>query len=621
VETVDAALATEMRWWRRDRRSAALRFELLRLAVEASVPLTVFVGVLVVTGAVASLALSIAVAGVVADVPPAVAEGSGSAAADALARSVLVVGVLFVLRQATAPLLEPVADHLGLRVRSIVFCRTFDAMLRPATVAHLEDPELKDLVARAASPGPYGPRTAVRGLIGQWAARIGSVAGFVLVFDFHLWSGLLLAVAVVHAIRRLRLVHLELVRLQHNQTQTMRRAEYLRDLLSTPEPAKEIRIFGLHVWLVGRFDEEWAAAMRTVWARRQTAGRDALVGLLPVLLAAAVIAFVAGREVVAGDLGVEGLVRLAQGLVLACTAAGVTNHDSWVELGASAIDSMLELEGAVDEERLMLPGTDAAPRPTMEIRFEGVGFAYQEGAEPVFSNLDLLIRVGESLAIVGVNGSGKTTLLKLLARLYDPTSGRITVDGVDLRTFDPTGWQQQVAAIFQDFVRYPWTAEENITLGASVERSELESAAVKAGADTVASSLEEGWATVLSRECGGTDLSGGQWQRIALARALLASHRGAPILVLDEPTAHLDVRQESAFYDRFLSVTEGLTAIVISHRFSTVRRADRVVVLDQGRVVEDGTHADLVDLGGRYAAMFAAQADRFDEPSIGSPDA
>jgi ATP-binding cassette subfamily B protein len=217
--------------------------------------------------------------------------------------------------------------------------------------------------------------------------------------------------------------------------------------------------------------------------------------------------------------------------------------------------------------------------------------------------------------VVGGNGAGKTTLVKLLARLYEPTGGRITVDGVDLRDLDPVAWQRRVAAIFQDFVPYKLTAADNVAFGAlHVPRTpeRLDRAAAAAGAAGVVARLPHGWDTVLSRQFeGGTDLSGGEWQRLALARAVYAVHAGAGVLVLDEPTAALDVRGEAEVYDRFLELTRGLTTIVVSHRFSTVRRADRIVVIEGGRVVEDGSHDDLVAAGGRYAVMYELQAARF----------
>jgi ATP-binding cassette subfamily B protein len=233
----------------------------------------------------------------------------------------------------------------------------------------------------------------------------------------------------------------------------------------------------------------------------------------------------------------------------------------------------------------------------------------------VFDRLDLLIPTGSSTAIVGLNGAGKTTLVKLLARLHDPTGGRIRVDGTDLSALDPVAWQRRVAVVFQDFARYPASAADNVGFGAIEHRSDpasLDGAAGRAGIGPLLRSLPAGWDTILSRRyAGGVDLSGGQWQRVALARALMAVEHGARLLVLDEPTAWLDARGEAEFFERFLDITAGLTTVIISHRFSTVRRADRICVLDGGRVTEEGSHDELVAAGQAYAAMFASQAARF----------
>ncbi|GHJ41646.1 ABC transporter ATP-binding protein [Streptomyces sp. TS71-3] len=260
------------------------------------------------------------------------------------------------------------------------------------------------------------------------------------------------------------------------------------------------------------------------------------------------------------------------------------------------------------------PARDTAGLPRQGIRFESVGFRYPGGGHDVLAGLDLELPAGSSLALVGVNGAGKTTLVTLLARLREPTAGRITVDGTDLASLDPADWQRQLAVVFQDFTRYPFTAAENVSLALHEppDRQALERAAERAGAAELVAALPHGWETVLSPHyTDGTDLSGGQWQRLALTRALYAVERGARVLVLDEPTAQLDVRAEAAFYDRFLEITGGTTAIVISHRFSTVRRADRIAVLDGGLITELGSHEELLDRGGQYAELFRAQAARF----------
>ena len=243
--------------------------------------------------------------------------------------------------------------------------------------------------------------------------------------------------------------------------------------------------------------------------------------------------------------------------------------------------------------------------PVREIRFRDLTFAYP-GAAPILDHFDLSIPAGSSLAIVGQNGAGKTTLAKLLCRLYDPQSGAIEIDGVDLRELSLESWRERVTAVFQDFTRFELPLRDNVAPTGAPDHIVLDALAA-AGAANLA---ELG--TVLSRGYdGGTDLSGGQWQRVALARALCAIALGARVVLLDEPTAQLDVRGEAEIFDRILSATENSTTILISHRFSTVRHADRICVLEKGRVIELGTHDELMALNGRYRTMFDLQAQRF----------
>jgi ABC-type multidrug transport system fused ATPase/permease subunit len=252
-------------------------------------------------------------------------------------------------------------------------------------------------------------------------------------------------------------------------------------------------------------------------------------------------------------------------------------------------------------------GTGSADgMPAREIRFRDVRFGYPGTDGPVLNHLDLTIPAGSSLAIVGQNGAGKTTLAKLLCRLYDPQAGAIEVDGLDLRRLDLKGWRSRVTAVFQDFVRFELSLRDNVAPAGAPDET-IRAALVEAGAAGLAD-LD----TVLNRGYqGGTDLSGGQWQRVALARALCAVRLGAGLVLLDEPTAQLDVRGEAEIFDRLLAATRHTTTILISHRFSTVRHADRICVLEGGRVVELGTHDRLMAARGRYQTMFDLQASRF----------
>jgi ABC-type multidrug transport system fused ATPase/permease subunit len=245
--------------------------------------------------------------------------------------------------------------------------------------------------------------------------------------------------------------------------------------------------------------------------------------------------------------------------------------------------------------------------PASEVRFRNVTFAYPAGGESaVLHGFDLTIPAGTSIAIVGQNGAGKTTLAKLLCRLYDPQQGSIEVDGVDLRALDLDSWRRRVTAVFQDFIRFELPLRDNVAPQGAPD-DVIRAALRQAGAADLAdldTPLAKGYE-------GGTDLSGGQWQRVALARALCAVEMGAGVVLLDEPTAQLDVRGEAEIFQRILTATRGCTTILVSHRFSTVRHADRICVLDAGRVVELGSHEELMALGGRYRRMFDLQAERF----------
>jgi len=352
--------------------------------------------------------------------------------------------------------------------------------------------------------------------------------------------------------------------------------------------------------------------------------------LLAVVLAAnALVLLLAARSALQGTLGIGPLTVLVQGLFGIALLAD-QEGDIFIENGAVPAPDILALERSAKRLPAIAGATTAVGHPARDIRFEQVRFTYPGRAASVFAGLDLRIEAGRSLAIVGLNGAGKTTLIKLLAGLEVPQRGRITIDGIDLADLDPTSWRQALAAIFQDFVHYELPARDNIGFGAvealrAADADErIATAAGRAGADAILAGLPDGLATPLSRRfSGGVDLSGGQWQRIALARAMAAVEAGARVLILDEPTAHLDVRAEAELYDRFLDLTQGLTTIVISHRFSTVRRADRIVVLDGGRISEDGSHDNLVAAGGQYAGLFRKQAMRYADtsPEHGGGDA
>jgi ATP-binding cassette subfamily B protein len=282
---------------------------------------------------------------------------------------------------------------------------------------------------------------------------------------------------------------------------------------------------------------------------------------------------------------------------------------SWaLDSAAPPVAAVLRLANEMAPAGALAAGDrPATGMPAREIRFRNVAFAYP-GGSPVLAGFDLTVSAGTSLAIVGQNGAGKTTIAKLLCRLYDPQEGSIEVDGVDLRSIEVDAWRSRVTAVFQDFIRFELPLRDNVApTGAPDDKVR------QALADAGASRLAE-LDTILSRAYpGGTDFSGGQWQRVALARALCAVRMGAGLVLLDEPTAQLDVRGEAEIFDRILAATRHATTILISHRFSTVRHADQICVLEHGKVVELGTHDELMALGGRYRTMFDLQASRFGE--------
>jgi ATP-binding cassette subfamily B protein len=381
---------------------------------------------------------------------------------------------------------------------------------------------------------------------------------------------------------------------------------------------KESRIFGLGAWAIDRAQQQLLRMSRPKWSagRRSVLEQWQIVAVVaPPLVAAFVLVVWQG----AGSIARIG------------TVAGVLGA-SWAILNLLGFAEALEIEGAIPgnsafralRSELATEVTGDVPPATLQpgscaplVQFEAVSFTYPGTADRVLDGLDLEIRPGELLAIVGLNGAGKSTLIKLLAGLYRPSAGRITVDGVDLTSLSLDGWRGRLSVVFQDFVKYQLSAFENVTLGHAAvpaDRSAAEAAATDAGLDRTLARLPLGWETPLARtRRDGVDLSGGQWQQVVLARALYALRCGARLLVLDEPTAHLDVRSEFEVFQRLADRKEQASVVLISHRLSTVRLADRIVLLDGGRIAECGTHAQLMGQGGFYAELFTTQARRFQQ--------
>ena len=532
-----------------------------------------------------------------------------------------VLSGLLLAQQLLVPVRAALAYRVTREIDGQVRARVAAAANRPPSVAALEDPEVLDRLVLAGGDTdkvswhvtPGGGLVAFVTMGGRYLQGLGAA---VLVAQVSVPLAVVLATTVVLIRRQCRTwTRVRILAIRRGLTNG-RAGRYTSNLASTPPTAKEARLFGLLDWLLERHQGEWAAvtATRTVpgwWCTRR------MVALLlasgPVLVGAF---YVLGRWGLDGRIDARSLTIALQAAIALGNLLDLREEVFQVDFGMDAFDELRRLEA-----ELGAPGTVAAGAvpagdlPTRSIRFSGVGFAYP-GGRRVFDGLDLTIPAGSSLAVVGANGAGKTTLVKLLGRLYEPDAGAILVDGIPLAELDLASWRCRLAVIFQDFVRYQLTVAENVGFGGLDrlgERAALAAAAIKAGASTVVERLPAGWDTPLGRQYkDGAELSGGEWQRVALARALFAVEAGAGVLVLDEPTANLDVRAEAELFDRFLDLTRGLTTILISHRFSTVRRADRICVLEHGRVVELGSHDDLLAARGRYAELFGLQAARFD---------
>jgi ATP-binding cassette subfamily B protein len=402
-----------------------------------------------------------------------------------------------------------------------------------------------------------------------------------------------------------------------------RRAAYLRSVLTGRAAAKEIRLFGLLDWLRDSYVATWQRTMAAVSRNRAHRLRGTMPPLALVMAVTAGMFALLTWDVWSGRIQAAVLVTTVQG-ILALSAFGPQGDNQSSMTRTSATLAQLanyrsELGLPFFPESTVVGPAGSGEGDAVVIRLTDVTFGYPGAAGPVLEHLNLVIPAGQSVAIVGLNGAGKSTLIKLLCGLYVPDSGTVHIDGLDPARDRQV--RQRIAVIFQDFIRYHISARANVEAGAGwhpLDSGMLERLAAEAGLDHVLAGLERGWDTVLSAEYdGGTDLSGGQWQRFALARALAGVSRGAGLLVLDEPTSALDVRAEVALFERLLELDHPVTTILVSHRLSSVRHADRVVVLgcdvDGGaRVMEDGTHTDLLAADGRYAHMFRLQAARFE---------
>ncbi len=490
---------------------------------------------------------------------------------------------------------------------------TSERLLRHAArldLRHFEDAQFYDQLERARRQ-TTGRIQLLSQLLGQAQDALTALTLGVGMVALAPWLIGLLAVALVPAFLGEAHFNGLSYSVMHARTPARRELDYLRYLGASDRAAKEVKIFGLSGFITRRYrtlaDEIYEANRHVATRRASWGSLWAAVGTAGYYAAYAVIVYRTATGVFSvGDLTfLAGSFRRLRRLL-----EGMLTRFSDIADRALYLEDLFAFFAL--EPQVVSPSADPAPFPVPireGFRLEGVGFRYPGTERWVLRDLTLTIRAGETVALVGANGAGKTTLTKLLTRLYDPTEGRLLLDGRDLRHYDLDDLRRHVGVIFQDFVRYHMTAGDNLATGrieAAGEEAALRRAAEQSLASEVIAGLPGGYDQMLGRRfAGGVELSGGQWQKVALGRAYL---RDAQLLVLDEPTAALDARAEHAVFERFADLTQGTTAVLISHRFSTVRMADRILVLDGGQLVEEGSHEALVARGGRYAELFALQA-------------
>lgn len=550
-----------------------------------------------------------------------VLHGAPPAAALALLGAVILAGRL--AQVVSTPVIYLVAQRIDTARRSALT----ELGATSADIALLEQPRTRELfrVARAdpefwAERTPGQGATAQLGLLVSW---VGVLAAAAVLARFAWWLVPLVIAPAILSRSVWRRQFMEHIEIERDGALAGIAADDWRQLAVGAKDGKESRTFGLQDWAVDRWRERTTQMLAPKWAAgvRSAVDQWKIAALVAPPLTAAFCLIVWQAASPGGNVA----------------AAAAVLGAGWSVINLLGFSDALEIEGAVpgclayEELRAELtpakratPASDrpAPPAPAPApgaplVRFEDVSFAYPASGRSVLSGLDLEVRPGELLAVVGLNGAGKSTLIKLLAGLYAPTAGRVIVDGVDLTRIDPGHWRSRISIVFQDFVRYQLSVLDNVALGYAAvpaDRNRVAQAAAESGLDRIVAAKARGWDTPLTRSrAGGTDLSGGEWQQIVLTRAMYALRSGARLLVLDEPTAHLDVKSEFEVFHRLAEHKRHAGVVLISHRLSTVRLADRIVLLDGGRIAESGSHAQLMALDGLYTQLFTTQARRFNQ--------
>ena len=523
------------------------------------------------------------------------------------------VGGMFVLVQVLSPLHLMVSQNLGSKMAAYLYDRLTVACTEPQGMAHLESPEMNNdlAMARDFDLGISGPPLFVS-MDFIAAGLVELVAGLVatsLLFGYTWWAPILIGGAWLMTHYLLRESGVWRDRQTNEVRMAQRHADYAYQMAVNPPASKELRLFSLADWVVDRFAKHRRKLHDLRWEATRLRQRPLALSLTLVTVANVIVFVSLGYDATQGNLELQQLVIFAAAAMTASMIA--FGGLSWALDGAAApAGAVLRLQPSMAEAgHLQDSAKSADDLPAKSVEFKNLKFAYPTTGEVTLDQFNLSIPAGTTLAIVGPNGAGKTTLAKLLCRLYDPQAGSIEIDGIDLRDLSIDSWRNRVTAVFQDFVRFELSLRENVCPTGEASDEIILRALDKAGmADLVP--LD----TILNKAyANGTDFSGGQWQRIALARALCQVYLGAGLVLLDEPTAQLDVRGEAEIFSRVIEETRDVTTILISHRFSTVRKTDLICVLEHGRVIELGSHDELMALRGRYQTMFDLQASHFEE--------
>lgn len=585
---------------------------LLRLFGDVGLPVTLVLVILELLSALMPTAVGAGLAGVVAAI-------EGAPAQQLLAATLmsLVVFTCFLLLGYLADSLVAPLEYLAQsridgahRARlgaAIAACRTLEVLERPEVQTSIRTVEADPRLGLDGTPG-QGAIAQLR-LLSNLVGLLGALA---ILFAVTWYLPLVVLVPAMLLQRWRTRQTMKVAELWQSSVEAELHADVWRRATVSLGAAKEIRIFGLSRWAVYRMQAHISAANRPLWDFIDRIARWhwvqwllALCGIAPAIWIAA---FVSSRT---GSVALLSATLAAAPAVFSLVESGGATH--WIIKGASVLERFEQLLERLAESSEAYAGAKSPTRGRLQtLTFDEVSFAYPGQEHEVLHSVSFTIGAGERVALVGINGAGKSTLVKLLSGFYQPSSGRIVVDGKDLSTLDLESWRARTAVILQDFVHYPLTLRENVTSLQEMSDDALNSVMDEAGLSRLVQCLPQGLETNLSTgRVGGTELSGGQWQRVGIGRVLAAVQRGASLIVLDEPTAHLDVEAEVEVFDTLAATRGKASMLLISHRLSTVRDADRIVVLDDGRIVEEGNHSQLMALGGRYAEMFNLQAARF----------